>query len=46
MPEYKIIVDEHNGRARPIIDELSSALQTVANLSSRIFIVIDALDLC
>jgi hypothetical protein len=47
MPEYqRILDDKHNGRARPILDERSRALQAVANMSSRIFIVIDAPDLC
>ncbi|KAK4170833.1 ankyrin repeat-containing domain protein [Triangularia setosa] len=47
FPEcLKVLYDKHKGRTRPSLDELSRALQTVANLFSRIFIVVDALDEC
>ncbi|KAK4232838.1 hypothetical protein C8A03DRAFT_39511, partial [Achaetomium macrosporum] len=47
LPEcLRILYDKHKGRTRPSLDELSRALQTVANLFSRIFIVVDALDEC
>ncbi|KAL2197095.1 hypothetical protein P885DRAFT_77574 [Corynascus similis CBS 632.67] len=47
LPEcLRILYDKHKGRTRPSFDELARALQTVANLFSRIFIVVDALDEC
>ena len=47
LPEcLRILYDKHKGRTRPSLDELSRALQTVANLFLRIFIVVDALDEC
>jgi hypothetical protein len=47
LPEcLRIFYDKYKGRTRPSLDELSKALQTVANLFSRIFIVVDALDEC
>ena len=47
LPEcLRILYDKHKGRTRPSLDELSRALETVANLFSRIFIVVDALDEC
>ncbi|KAK4244073.1 ankyrin repeat-containing domain protein [Corynascus novoguineensis] len=47
LPEcLRILYDKHKGRIRPSLDELSKVLQTVGNLFSRIFIVIDALDEC
>ncbi|KAK4205934.1 hypothetical protein QBC37DRAFT_162144, partial [Rhypophila decipiens] len=47
LPEcLRILYDEHKGRSRPSLDGLSRALQTVANLFSSIFIVVDGLDEC
>ncbi len=47
LPEcVKILYDKHRGRTRPSLEELSRALQTVANLFSRVFIAVDALDEC
>ncbi len=47
LPEcLEILYNEHIVGTRPSLDELSRALQTVANLFSRIFIVVDALDEC
>ncbi|KAH6844764.1 ankyrin repeat protein [Chaetomium sp. MPI-CAGE-AT-0009] len=47
LPEcLRILYDKHKGRTRPSFGELSSALQTVANLFSRVFIAVDALDEC
>lgn len=47
LPEcLRILYDKHKGRTRPSLDELCRALQTVANLFSRIFIVVDGLDEC
>ncbi|KAG7289878.1 hypothetical protein NEMBOFW57_006255 [Staphylotrichum longicolle] len=47
LPEcLRIFYDKHKGRARPSLDELSRVLQAVADLFSRIFIVVDALDEC
>jgi Cdc6-like AAA superfamily ATPase len=43
----KALHDQHrNKRTRPSIDELSRALQSVAAMYSRVFIIIDALDEC
>jgi Cdc6-like AAA superfamily ATPase len=43
----KSLHDSHNGkRTRPLFDEISKALQSVADLYSRVFIIIDALDEC
>ena len=43
----KALYDQHrNKRTRPSIDELSRALQSVAAMYSRVFIVVDALDEC
>src|SRR5271156_698450 len=43
----KALYDQHKDkRTRPPIDELSRALQSVANMYSRVFIIIDALDEC
>jgi hypothetical protein len=43
----KALHDQYrNKRTRPSIDELSRALQSVAAIYSRVFIVIDALDEC
>ncbi|KAL2198843.1 hypothetical protein P885DRAFT_9342, partial [Corynascus similis CBS 632.67] len=47
FPEcLRILYDKHKGRTRPSFDELAKVLQTMANLFSRIFIVVDALDEC
>ncbi|KAK4248955.1 hypothetical protein C7999DRAFT_39939 [Corynascus novoguineensis] len=47
LPEcLRILYDKHKGRTRPSFDELARVLQTVANLFSRVFIVVDALDEC
>ncbi|KAL2144486.1 hypothetical protein VTI28DRAFT_9061 [Corynascus sepedonium] len=47
LPEcLKSLSDKYKDRTRPSFDELSRALQTVANQFSRVFIVIDALDEC
>ncbi|KAL2140845.1 hypothetical protein VTI28DRAFT_3172 [Corynascus sepedonium] len=47
LPEcLNILYGKHKGRTRPSIDELSQVLQTVGNLYSRMFILIDALDEC
>lgn len=48
LPEsVKALHDQHrNKRTRPSIDELSRALQSVAAMCSRVFIIIDALDEC
>ncbi|KFY18128.1 hypothetical protein V492_00128 [Pseudogymnoascus sp. VKM F-4246] len=48
LPEsVKSLYDSHNEkRTRPTFNELSSALQSVAALYSRCFIVVDALDEC
>ena len=48
LPEsMKLLYDRHKKqRTRPSLDEISSALQSVATLYSRVFIVIDALDEC
>lgn len=40
------LYNEHKDRRRPSLTELSKALQTVANLYSKTFVVIDALDEC
>ncbi len=40
------LYDKHRGRTRPSLDELSRALRAVANLFSRVFIVVDALNEC
>jgi hypothetical protein len=43
----KALHDQHrNKRTRPSIDELSRALQSVAAMYSRVFIIVDALDEC
>jgi hypothetical protein len=43
----KALHDRHtNKRTRPSIDELSRALQSVAAMYSRVFIIVDALDEC
>ena len=45
----KALYDQHhqrNKRTRPSIDELSRALQSVAAMYSRVFIIVDALDEC
>jgi Cdc6-like AAA superfamily ATPase len=43
----KVLHDQHrNKRTRPSIDELSRALQSVAAMYSRVFIIVDALDEC
>lgn len=47
LPEcLRMLYDKHKGRTRLSLDELSEALQSVANLFSRIFIAVDALDEC
>ena len=48
LPEcVKVLYDAHRAkRTRPSLDEFSRALQAVAALYSRVFIVIDALDEC
>lgn len=47
LPEcIKSLYNKHKGKTRPSLDELSRALQIVANLFTRIFIVVDALDEC
>jgi Cdc6-like AAA superfamily ATPase len=47
LPEcLRTLYAKHKGRTRPSLDELSKVLQAVANLFSRIFIVVDALDEC
>jgi Cdc6-like AAA superfamily ATPase len=43
----KALHDQHRDkRTRPSIDELSRALQSVAAIYSRVFIIVDALDEC
>jgi Cdc6-like AAA superfamily ATPase len=43
----KALYDQHrNKRTQPSIDELSRALQSVAAMYSRVFIIVDALDEC
>ena len=42
----RTLYDKHKGRTRPSLDELSRALQAVANLFARVFIAVDALDEC
>ena len=43
----KELYDRHEARrTRPLLDEISRALQSVALMYSRIFIIIDALDEC
>jgi Cdc6-like AAA superfamily ATPase len=43
----KILYEHHQQkRTRPLFDELSRALQSVAAMYSRVFIVVDALDEC
>ena len=48
LPEtVKSLYNEHaEKRTRPSLDELSNALQSVATIYSRVFIIIDALDEC
>ncbi|KAJ6790264.1 hypothetical protein PWT90_06580 [Aphanocladium album] len=48
MPEtVKTLYDSHKSNStRPSIEELSSALQSVVSLFSKVFIVVDALDEC
>ncbi|KAK4243163.1 ankyrin repeat-containing domain protein [Corynascus novoguineensis] len=47
IPEcLRALYDKHKSKTRPSFDELARVLQTVANLFSRIFIVVDALDEC
>ena len=48
LPEsVKALYDQHrNKQTRPSIDNLSRALQSVAAMYSRVFIIIDALDEC
>ena len=43
----KSLYEKHKGeRTRPSFDEISSTLQSVAALCSRVFVIIDALDEC
>jgi Cdc6-like AAA superfamily ATPase len=43
----KVLYNSHKDkRTRPSLDEISRALQTVANMYTRVFIIIDALDEC
>ncbi|KAM3502736.1 hypothetical protein MY10362_004646 [Beauveria mimosiformis] len=45
--EVKFLYDNHKVKqTKPSVDEISNALQSVARLYSRVFIVIDALDEC
>lgn len=48
LPEsVKDLYERHNKkRTRPVFDEISRTLQSVATIYSRVFIVIDALDEC
>jgi hypothetical protein len=48
LPEsVKTLHDQHRNKwTRPSIDELSRALQSVAAMYSRVFIIVDALDEC
>ncbi|KAM0321343.1 hypothetical protein ACHAQA_010172 [Verticillium albo-atrum] len=42
----RALYDKHKGKTRPSLDELSRALQIVAKLFARAFVVVDALDEC
>ncbi|KAM3552465.1 hypothetical protein MY1884_007185 [Beauveria asiatica] len=45
--EVKFLYDNHKiKQTKPSVDEISNALQSVARLYSRVFIIIDALDEC
>jgi Cdc6-like AAA superfamily ATPase len=47
LDSVKALHDQYkNKRTRPSIDELSRALQSVAAMYSRVFIIVDALDEC
>jgi hypothetical protein len=48
LPEsVKALYDHHKDkRTRPLFDEISRTLQSVAAMSSQVFIVVDALDEC
>lgn len=48
LPEsMKTLYDRHRKKGtRPLIDELLSALQSIAAMYSRVFIIVDALDEC